>query len=98
MTNKAAKGVGNRGQGRVKGTPNKTTKALKEAILAAFEEVGAETYLATVARENPKVFCALLSRVLPMTISGEDGGPVRFMVGVGEAPSAQAWMEKHAPK
>jgi hypothetical protein len=63
--------------GRVKGTPNKTTRALKDAVLSAFDTVGAEDYLVTVAREDPRTFCALLGKVLPMQLTGEDGGPIR---------------------
>ncbi len=54
--------------GRVKGTPNKTTVALKEAIMNAFEKVGGEDYLVIVAKKDPKTFCALLGKVLPAEI------------------------------
>ncbi len=54
--------------GRVKGTPNKTTVALKEAIMNAFEKVGGEDYLVVVAKKDPKTFCALLGKVLPAEI------------------------------
>jgi hypothetical protein len=62
--------------GRKKGTPNKTTAAVKEAILKAFDKVGRETYLEKVAREDPKTFCSLLGRVLPTEITGPEGEPV----------------------
>jgi hypothetical protein len=62
--------------GRAKGTPNKTTAQVKEAILRAFETVGGASYLETVAREDPKTFCSLLGRVLPTEISGPEGGAV----------------------
>jgi hypothetical protein len=51
--------------GRKKGTPNKTTRAIKDAILNAFEEVGGENYLVKVAMEDPKTFCSLLAKILP---------------------------------
>ena len=64
----------NAGKGRPRGRRNKTTKAVKEAILAAFEEVGAATYLATVAREDPRTFCALLGKVIQLQVKGEVAG------------------------
>lgn len=67
---------GERRGGRQKGTPNKTTAALKDAILNAFSTVGGESYLVTVAREDPKTFCALLARVLPLQVTGGEGGPL----------------------
>ena len=61
------------GKGRKKGVPNRTTAALEDAILHAFKVVGGESYLVTVARNDPRTFCALLARVLPMQLSSEDG-------------------------
>ena len=66
--------------GRVKGTPNKTTTALKEAILAALDTVGGQAYLERVAEEDPKTFCTLLGKVLPMQVSGDGGGPITLAI------------------
>ena len=70
--------------GRAKGTPNKTTAALKDAILKAAELEGEDGkgkgkltgYLRRVAREDVKAFSALLGKVLPLQVTGQDGGPV----------------------
>jgi hypothetical protein len=62
--------------GRKAGTPNKITKQLREAILTAFDEAGGVEYLQKVAEDQPSVFCQLLGKVLPMSVSGEDGGPL----------------------
>ncbi len=68
------------GMGRPKGSPNKTTALLKDAILAAAEQAGGEEglvgYLATQAAKNPQSFLPLLGKVLPMQVTGEGGGPV----------------------
>lgn len=67
----APKGVGNRGQGRKKGTPNKVTKALKEMILGALDEAGGQRYLKKQADENPVAFMTLLGKVLPSEIKAD---------------------------
>jgi hypothetical protein len=66
------------GAGRKKGTPNKITKSVKDAILAAFDTVGGPKYLARQAEENPAAFMTLLGKVLPTQISGDGGGPVQI--------------------
>ena len=69
------------GSGRKKGTPNKTTQLLKDAILRAAQVYGAslktpadttgmEKYLIWLAKEHPGVFGSLLGRVLPMQVGG----------------------------
>lgn len=74
----------NAGKGRPKGIPNKTTKQLKEAILEAAEKAGGEEgligYLADQAVKNPPSFMALLGKVLPMQVTGEDGGPLQVII------------------
>lgn len=66
--------------GRKKGTPNKTTALLKDAILQAADQAGGAdglvSYLKTQASANPGPFLALLGKVLPLQIAGEGGGPV----------------------
>ena len=65
--------------GRVKGTPNKTTTALKEAILAAADEAhpdGKVGYLKWLATNNSGAFASLLGKVLPMTITGDPDNPL----------------------
>lgn len=72
------------GMGRPKGALNKTTTLLKDAILKAAEKAGGKEgvigYLAVQAEENPGPFMALLGKVLPMQVTGEDGGPVQITI------------------
>jgi hypothetical protein len=79
--------------GRKKGTPNKTTALLKDAILEAAgnagEDQGLVGYLTSQALLNPGPFMALLGKVLPMQVTGEDGGAVRLEVIQRTVVSAQ---------
>lgn len=73
-----------KGAGRPKGSPNKTTALLKDAILQAANKAGGKEklvgYLRKQADENPGPFLALLGKVLPMQLTGEGGGPVKHRV------------------
>ena len=72
---------GSKSGGRKKGTPNKTTKALKDLILGALDEKGGLKYLARQADENPAAFMTLVGKVLPMTVSGDsDDGSIAIKV------------------
>lgn len=81
----AVKRPPNAGKGRVKGVPNKTTTALREAILLAAEQVGGDGkgkegtvgYLKLLAMTDPKAFSGLLGKVLPLQVTGEGGGPIQ---------------------
>jgi len=64
------------GPGRPKGSPNKATKELKDMILAALDNAGGVEYLQKQAIENPGPFMSLIGKVLPMAVTGADGGPV----------------------
>ena len=67
--------------GRTKGTPNKTTAALKDMILTALDKAGGVKYLQRQADESPTAFLGLVGKVLPMTVSGDkDGEPIKLVV------------------
>lgn len=76
--------TGNAGKGRPKGSVNKTTALLKDAILMAAQKAGANEngedglvyYLQTQATNNPGPFMALLGKVLPMTVAGDPNAPL----------------------
>lgn len=75
---------GNAGMGRPKGSTNKTTALLKDAIIKAAEATGEDRqgkggligYCTFLARKEPKAFATLLGKVLPMQVTGDDGGPL----------------------
>jgi hypothetical protein len=65
--------------GRSKGTPNKFTGDVKEAIAAAFGEAGGKDYLVELAKSDPRTFCALVGKIVPMAVGGDpDGEPVKI--------------------
>jgi hypothetical protein len=64
------------GPGRPKGVSNKNTKVLKDMILEALEGAGGVKYLMAQASENPKAFMTLVGRVLPLQVTGANGGPI----------------------
>lgn len=66
-TGAAAMGAG---PGRPKGSANKTTTAIKEAVVEAFEKAGGVDYLVKLASEDPKTFCGLVGRVIPLQVDG----------------------------
>lgn len=71
-------GEGKRGPGRPKGAENKLTRAVKDAVQDAFDEVGGADYLVQVAKEDHKTFCALLGRVIPTQVNAELSGKVEL--------------------
>lgn len=82
--------TGQKTGGRTKGTPNKTTAMLKEAILGAATNTGSDGkgkdglmgYCGFLAKEEPKAFAALLGKVLPMQITGEDGDAIKTVTRI----------------
>lgn len=66
------------GMGRPKGSKNVATKELKDMILQALENSGGVDYLRERAND-PKTqgaFLALVGKVLPLQVTGGDGGPL----------------------
>lgn len=84
---KIGKNKGSAGKGRPKGSPNKVTKTIREAIEASFDKVGGADYLARMAVEQPSAYMGLLGKVLPahMNITTKDN---KFTVIVQRASAA----------
>lgn len=86
-------GKGKAGPGRPRGKSNKTTSTLKEAILAAAEQVGHDGqgkdgltgYLKKVAETDVKAFSTLLGKVLPLQLAGDGGGPISIVISPEDA-------------
>lgn len=81
-------GEGKPGPGRPKGTPNKTTALLKDAILIAAQKAGGDgedgliNYLQKQAVDNPGPFLSLLGKVLPMTVAGDKENPLDIVTRI----------------
>lgn len=73
--------------GRSKGTPNKTTAALKDCILGALHAKGGQAYLERIAEDEPQAFCTLIGKVLPMTVAGDADNPIKTILTVEWAGS-----------
>lgn len=67
---------------RPRGSPNKVTRHLKDMILGALDKAGGEDYLVKQSKDNPTAFLTLVGKVLPMQVTGENGGPVISKVTV----------------
>lgn len=59
---------GNAGKGRRTGSKNKLTATIKEALEAAFHEVGGQKYLVRMASAEPRAFMTLLGKAMPQQI------------------------------
>jgi hypothetical protein len=78
------------GSGRKKGSVNKATALLKDAVLLAATKAGQNidaksndalvTYLANQAEVNPGPFMTLLGKVLPMQIAGDAEEPINIQI------------------
>jgi hypothetical protein len=73
---KSRKGV--RLGGRQKGTPNKTTVFMKEAVLQAFNEMGGVPALVAWGKKevNKKAFYQIAARLIPNEVVGAGGSPL----------------------
>ena len=80
------------GSGRKKGGTNKITADVREAIM---ELSGAE-YLRKVATEDPKAFCALLGKLIPVKVAGDAESPL--VLGIDRPPdeTREQWLERTA--
>lgn len=69
--------------GRKKGTPNKVSSTLKDAILEAAERAGGHAglvgYLQARALDTPGPFLTLMGKVLPMQVAGDPDNPLNIV-------------------
>lgn len=82
MENEAI-GSGRPGPGRPKGAQNKTTRAAKEAIALAAEELGGSDRMVAWAKEDPKneaaFWTSIYPKLLPHTLAGDADNPLNVV-------------------
>lgn len=79
------------GSGRKPGTPNRTTRAVREALVAAFDELGGVEYLVKLGRDEPATFARLLARLVPNEVAARvEGGEIRHVIHIGPKPTTNA--------
>jgi len=75
------------GAGRKKGSVNRVSMLMKDAILIAAELEGSDRrgkdgligYFRMLSRREPVVYGRLLEKLLPLQITGKDGGPMQMV-------------------
>lgn len=76
---------GNPGGGRKKGIPNKITSDMKAAVMEAFNKLGGSEYLVRIGKSkapaNKRAMVSLFGKMIPMQVTGEDGGAIIIHVG-----------------
>ncbi len=55
---------------------------VKKAILQAFDKAGGVEYLEGIAKSDPRTFCALLGKILPTTIAGDEDKPLKAIAKI----------------
>lgn len=76
---------GDRRGGRGPGTPNRITANLRADVIEAYAKVGGVEYLMRVAEEDPRTFCAILMRVLPVEVRAELGSDLAAAIAEARA-------------
>jgi hypothetical protein len=66
--------IGQKTGGRKRGTPNKTTATVREALSLAFEGVGGVPKLIAWAKKEPTAFYGLWARMLPTELNARVAG------------------------
>lgn len=57
--------------GRKPGTPNRSTREVRAALIAAFDELGGVDWLVELGRAYPETFARLLARVVPVEVAAK---------------------------
>lgn len=83
MTTQFKKGK-EKGPGRPKGAPNKSTAAIKDMILTALSDAGGSDYLLERANDprTASAFLGLVGKVLPMQVTGADGDAIKTVTRI----------------
>ena len=78
QSNLSGRGGSRVGAGRPKGSLDKGNAMLREMIVEALDGVGGVQYLKEKAMSHPQAFLSLLGKVMPMQVTGENGGAIQI--------------------
>ena len=79
-------------------TPNKLNADVKAMILAALAAKGGQKYLEKQADENPTAFLTLVGKIIPLQVTGKDGGPIQHQGIIAPAKETrEEWLARQAP-
>jgi hypothetical protein len=80
---KFQEGSGGNKKGRPPGSPNKLTKAVRDVIAQAAEELGGHEGLVAWVKEDPKnafaFWTAIYPKLLPLKIAGDAANPIALV-------------------
>lgn len=84
QTKQSGRGGKREGAGRPAGSLDKGNKLIREMVVQALEDAGGVTYLAERAKDprTASAFLALIGKVMPVQVTGEDGGAVKHSLTV----------------
>src|SRR5437899_4276599 len=63
-------------------------------IYRALHKAGGVNYLARQAEKNPPAFLMLVGKILPLLVTGKDGGAVAFRIDAPEKETREQWLER----
>jgi hypothetical protein len=68
--------------GRVAGTPNKTTRIVKDVFADVFSQLQKDpkAKLSSWAKENPTEFYKLASKLIPIQVGGDPDNPIKHEI------------------
>ena len=83
---------GTKSGGRKKGTPNRVTRAVKDALMQSFDEVGGVVYLNRLAEIDPKAYSTLLGKVIPAELQATVQGSMDITIcsGIDSSPGSDS--------
>lgn len=79
---KSGRGGYRPGSGRPKGSLDKGGKLIREMVVEALDGAGGVAYLQGVAQTHQAAFLSLIGKVLPIQVTGEDGGAIKHSIKV----------------
>ena len=77
---------------------HRTHRARLCRILAALAAKGGQKYLEKQADENPTAFLTLIGKIIPLQVTGKDGGPIQYQgINAPAKETREEWLARQAP-